>query len=102
MTSCTKSLKILFAAAVLLIAVQATAQDSTESGKELYQKQCAPCHSANPAKMMGQPVDVLVKDIERMRDLPNATGAVAKMQSVVRPLHQEQIKDIATYLNQLK
>ena len=102
MTISSKSLKFLVAAALLLGAVQVAAQDNTDSGKELYQKLCAACHSATPAKMMGQPADSLVAGMEKVRDMQNPSGAAAKMQSVVRPLSQEQIKNIAAYLNQLK
>jgi mono/diheme cytochrome c family protein len=102
MTMFAKSLKIFLAAGLLLTAVQVAAENNVDSGKALYQKLCAACHSATPAKLMGQPADSLVAGMEKVRDMSNASGAAAKMQSVLKPLTQEQIKDIATYLNQLK
>lgn len=40
--------------------------------------------------------------MERVKNLSNATGAAARMQQTVQGLSPAQMKDIATYLNQMK
>ena len=52
--------------------------------------------------MKGKPVDALVAGMERVKNLSNATGAAARMQQTVQSLSPAQVKDIATYLNQMK
>ena len=102
MTFSANSLKILLAAVLLLAGTAVAAQDNAGSGEELYQKLCSPCHSASPAPMKGKAVDVLVAGMERVKNLSNATGAAARMQQTVQGLTPAQMKDIATYLNQMK
>ena len=101
MTFSANSLKIVLAAGLLLAATAVAAQDSAGSGQELYQKLCSSCHSASPERLKGKPVDSLVAGMERIKNLSNATGAAARMQQVVQPLSPAQVKDIATYLNQM-
>lgn len=102
MTFSANSLKILLAAGLLLAGTAVAAQDSAGTGQEMYNKLCAGCHSATPAAMKGKPVDALVAGMERVKNLSNATGAAARMQQTVQGLSPAQMKDIATYLNQMK
>lgn len=102
MTFSANSVKILLAAGLLLVGTAVAAQDSAGSGQELYQKLCAACHSASPAAMKGKPVDALIAGMEKVKNMSNPTGSTARMQQVVKPLSPQQLKDIATYLNQMK
>ena len=102
MTFSANSLKILLAAGLLLAGTAVAAQESAGTGQEMYTKLCSGCHSASPAAMKGKPVDSLVAGMERVKNLSNATGAAARMQQTVQSLSPAQVKDIATYLNQMK
>ena len=102
MTFSANSLKILLAAGLLLVGTAVAAQDSAGSGQELYQKLCVACHSATPAAMKGKPVDALVAGMEKVKNMNNPTGSTVRMQQVVKSLSPQQLKDIATYLNQMK
>lgn len=102
MTFSANSLKILLAAGLLLVGTAVAAQDSAASGQELYQKLCAACHSATPAAMKGKPVDTLVAGMDKVKNMSNPSGGAARMQQVVKTLSPQQMKDIATYLNQMK
>ena len=101
MSALNNSVKLLLAAG-LLVAGTAVAANSADSGQELYTKLCASCHTANPAAMKGKPVEALLAGMDRVKNLPNASGAAARMQQVLQPLSQEQTKNIAIYLNGLK
>ena len=102
MTFSANSLKILLAAGLLLAGTAVAAQESAGTGQEMYNKLCSGCHSASPAAMKGKPVDSLAAGMERVKNLNNATGAAARMQQTVQGLSPAQVKDIATYLNQMK
>ena len=102
MTFSANSLKILLAAGLLLAGTAVAAQESAGTGQEMYNKLCSGCNSASPAAMKGKPVDSLVAGMERVKNLSNATGAAARMQQTVQSLSPAQVKDIATYLNQMK
>lgn len=102
MTFSANSLKILLAAGLVLAGTAVAAQDSAGTGQEMYNKLCSGCHSASPEAMKGKPVDSLVAGMERVKNLNNATGAAARMQQTVQGLSPAQVKDIATYLNQMK
>ena len=94
------SVKLLVAAGLLIAGSVAVAQ-SADSGQEMYTKLCSGCHSASPA-FKGKPVDGLLAGIDRVKNMPNATGAAARMQQTVKTLSPEQTKSIATYINGLK
>ena len=102
MTFSANSLKILLAAGLLLVGTAVAAQDNAASGQEMYQKLCAACHSATPAAMKGKPVDTLVAGMDKVKNMSNPSGSAARMQQVVKTLSPQQMKDIATYLNQMK
>ena len=69
----------------------------------LYLNVWAPLTAAKEAKL---PVFVWIYGgayhMERVKNLSNATGAAARMQQTVQSLNPAQVKDIATYLNQMK
>ena len=94
------SVKLMLAAG-LLLAGTAVAAYSADSGEEMYTKLCSGCHSASPA-FKGKPVDGLLAGIDRVKNMPNASGAAARMQQTVKTLSPEQTKSIATYINGLK
>ena len=94
------SVKLLVAAG-LLIAGSVVVAQSADSGEDMYTKLCSGCHSASPA-FKGKPVDGLLAGIDRVKNMPNATGAAARMQQTVKTLSPEQTKSIATYINGLK
>ena len=94
------SVKLMLAAGLLLAGTAVVAY-SADSGEEMYTKLCSGCHSASPA-FKGNPVDALLTGIDRVKNMPNATGAAARMQQAVKPLSPEQTKSIATYINGLK
>ena len=96
------SVKLLLAAGLLLAATAVAAQDNAGSGQELYHKLCASCHTDNPAAMKGKPVEGLLAGMDKVKNMSNASGAAARMQQVLQPLSQEQMKSIAVYLNGLK
>lgn len=100
MTFSANSVKILLTAG-LLLAGSAVAAYSADSGQELYTKLCSGCHSASPA-FKGKPVDALLAGMDRVKNMPNATGAAARMQQTLQPLSPDQTKSIATYINGLK
>ena len=102
MTFSANSLKIILATGLLLVGTAVAAQENAGAGQEMYSKLCSGCHSATPAAMKGKPVDALVAGMERVKNLSNATGAAARMQQTVQSLTPAQMKDIATYLNQMK
>ncbi|MDD4702297.1 MAG: cytochrome c [Desulfovibrio sp.] len=96
---------VLTLAAFLLVAGvhSAVAQDAAQkTGAELYEKNCMSCHTPTPAKMMGKPVDGLVASMEKVKNMSSASGPLLKMQDTLKALSPEQIKAIATYVNQLK
>ena len=88
-------------AAGLLLAGTAVVAYSADSGEEMFTKLCSGCHSASPA-YKGKPVDALLAGIDRVKNMPNASGAAARMQQTVKTLSPEQTKSIATYINGLK
>ena len=94
------SVKLMLAAG-LLLAGSAVVAYSADSGQEMYTKLCSGCHSASPA-FKGKPVDALLAGMDRVKNMPNASGAAAKMQQALQPLSPEQTKSIATYINVLK
>ena len=94
------SVKLMLAAG-LLLAGSAVVAYSADSGEEMYTKLCSGCHSASPA-FKGKPVDALLAGMDRVKNMPNASGAAAKMQQALQPLSPEQTKSIATYINGLK
>ena len=94
------SVKLMLAAGLLLVGT-AVVVYSADSGEEMYTKLCSGCHSASPA-FKGKPVDGLLAGIDRVKNMPNATGAAARMQQTVKTLSPEQTKSIATYINGLK
>ena len=94
------SVKLMLAAGLLLAGTAVVAY-SAESGEEQYSKLCSGCHSASPA-FKGKPVDGLLAGIDRVKNMPNATGAAARMQQTVKTLSPEQTRNIATYINGLK
>ena len=94
------SVKLMLAAGLLLAGTAVVAY-SADSGEEMYTKLCSGCHSASPA-FKGKPVDGLLAGIDRVKNMPNASGAAARMQQTVKTLSQEQTKSIATYINGLK
>ena len=94
------SVKLMLAAG-LLLAGSAVVAYSADSGEEMYTKLCSGCHSASPA-FKGKPVDGLLAGIDRVKNMPNASGAAARMQQTVKTLSPEQTKSIATYINGLK
>ena len=94
------SVKLMLAAG-LLLACTAVVAYSADSGEEMYTKLCSGCHSASPA-FKGKPVDALLTGMDRVKNMPNATGAAARMQQALQPLSPEQTKSIATYINGLK
>lgn len=94
------SVKLMLAAG-LLLAGSAVVAYSADSGQEMYTKLCSGCHSASPA-FKGKPVDALLAGMDRVKNMPNASGAAAKMQQALQPLSPEQTKSIATYINGLK
>ena len=94
------SVKLMLVAG-LLLAGTAVAAYSADSGEEMYTKLCSGCHSASPA-FKGKPVDALLAGIDKVKNMPNATGAAARMQQTVKTLSPEQTKSIATYINGLK
>ena len=94
------SVKLMLAAGLLLAGTAVVAY-SDDSGEEMYTKLCSGCHSASPA-FKGKPVDGLLAGIDRVKNMPNATGAAARMQQTVKTLSPEQTKSIATYINGLK
>ena len=94
------SVKLMLAAGLLLAGTAVVAY-SADSCEEMYTKLCSGCHSASPA-FKGKPVDALLTGIDRVKNMPNATGAAARMQQAVKPLSPEQTKSIATYINGLK
>ena len=94
------SVKLMLAAGLLLAGTAVVAY-SADSGEEMYTKLCSSCHSASPA-FKGKPVDGLLAGIDRVKNMPNATGAAARMQQAVKTLSPEQTKSIATYINGLK
>ena len=102
MTFSANSLKILLAAGLVPAGTAVAAQDRAGTVQEMYNKLCSGCHSASPAAMKGKPVDSLAAGMERVKNLSNATGAAARMQQTVQGLTPAQMKDIATYLNQMK
>ena len=96
---------VLTLAAFLLVAgVQsAVAQDDAQkAGAELYANNCMSCHTPTPAKMMGKPVDGLLASMEKVKNMSSPSGPLQKMQQTLKTLSPEQMKDIATYVNQLK
>ena len=94
------SVKLMLAAGLLLVGTAVVAY-SADSGEEMYTKLCSGCHSASPA-FKGKPVDGLLAGIDRVKNMPNASGAAARMQQTVKTLSPEQTKSIATYINGLK
>ena len=94
------SVKLMLAAGLLLAGTAVVAY-SADSGEEMYTKLCSGCHSASPA-FKGKPVDALLAGMDRVKNMPNASGAAAKMQQALQPLSPEQTKSIATYINGLK
>ena len=94
------SVKLMLAAGLLLAGTAVVAY-SADSGEEMYTKLCSGCHSASPA-FKGKPVDGLLAGIDRVKNMPNASGAAARMQQTVKTLSPEQTKSIATYINVLK
>ena len=94
------SVKLMLAAGLLLAGTAVVAY-SADSGEEMYTKLCSGCHSASPA-FKGKPVDGLLAGIDRVKNMPNDTGAADRMQQTVKTLSPEQTKSIATYINGLK
>ena len=53
--------------------------------------------------MMGQPVDGLVAKMNKVKNLtPPPNEKVEQMQEALKPLSDQDLKDIAVYLNGLK
>ena len=53
--------------------------------------------------MMGQPVDGLVAKMNKVKSLtPPPNEKVEQMQEALKPLSDQDLKDIAMYLNGLK
>ena len=94
------SVKLMLVAGLLLAGTAVVAY-SADSGEEMYTKLCSGCHSASPA-FKGKPVDALLAGMDKVKNMPNATGAAARMQQTVKTLSPEQTKSIATYINGLK
>lgn len=94
------SVKLMLVAGLLLAGTAVVAY-SADSGEEMYTKLCSGCHSASPA-FKGKPVDALLAGMDRVKNLPNATGAAARMQQALQTLTPEQTKSIAAYINGLK
>lgn len=94
----------LFSAVALLafVAVQANAAGNATTGEALFKQSCVSCHRDKPAKMMGKPVDALVAKMKHYQTMPSPTGVVAAMQKALKPWSDEQITDVAVYLNGLK
>ena len=80
-------------AAFLFVAVQSQAaqEDRAAEGQKLYDDLCAICHTEKPAKM---------NKVKSLTPPPNEK--VEQMQEALKPLSDQDLKDIAVYLNGLK
>lgn len=98
-----KQLGVVTAGMFLMVAFQAhAAEGNVAAGEDVYKKTCITCHKENPSKMVGKPVDALVKNISKYKDMVSPTGGAAKMHNAVKDLSAAQMTDVATYLNSLK
>lgn len=98
-----KTLCVLGVGAFIVTAVQSqAAMNDAAAGQKMYMDSCASCHKDKPAKMIGQPVSGLTAKMQKYKIMPNATGKVAMMQKALAPMSDQQITDIAVYLNGLK
>lgn len=95
---------LVLAVVFLLGVVQSVAatDEQTVTGGELYTSLCAACHTEKPGNMMGQPVEDLAAKMKTVKNLPSASGKLAQMQAALKPLSDQQMQDIAVYLNGLK
>ena len=101
--SLVKSFGVFCAFGVLCIALQAhAAEGDVAAGEKLYKASCMSCHKEKPGKMAGKPVADLVAKTKKYKTMACPTGKVATMQQAIKGLSDQQITDIAVYLNSMK
>lgn len=103
MTATWKQYGFVVAAIFLFAAAQAhAASDNPLLGEKLYKESCMSCHTEKPMGMMGAPVALLVERMHAVKDMNAPQGKVAQMQKVLKTLSDQEITDIAVYLNGMK
>ena len=94
--------RVLFAAAMLVLAAGVQARGSAEAGKAKAAQVCAACHGADGAKptapenpiLAGQYYDYLVKALS---DYKSGKRANALMKGFAEPLSKKEIEDLAAW-----
>ena len=91
------------AAFLVCIALPAyAAQGNVTEGETLYKASCSSCHTERPGRIIGKPVEDLVAKMHAVKNMDGAVGKVLAMQNALKPLSDQQLIDIATYLHQIK
>lgn len=103
MTATWKRGGVVLAAIFLLAAAQVNAaQDNPLLGEKLYKESCMSCHTEKPVGMMGAPVALLVEKMHMVKEMDAPQGKVAQMQKVLKTLSDQEVTEIAVYLNGMK
>lgn len=91
------------AAIFLFAAAQVHASpDNPLLGEKLYKESCMSCHTERPVGMLGAPTALLVEKMHAVKKMDAPQGKVAQMQKVLKTLSDQEITDIAVYLNGMK
>lgn len=103
MTATWKQCGFVLVAIFLFAAAQVHASpDNPLVGEKLYKESCMSCHTEKPVGMMGAPVALLVEKMHAVKAMDAPQGKVVQMQKVLKTLSDQQITDIAVYLNGMK
>lgn len=100
-----KMFGMIMAVTMVFVATQVSAISADAvKGKAIFKDSCSSfrCHAMDADYLVGWPVPEMLERVDEYKKMENAGGRVAKMRANMISLSEQELLDVATYLNEAK